>query len=67
MNTGITIIAIFVLFIRSAGALMGYRDSERRRLNACGRSATLHGMSAFMYAIDRGKQHDNEEKLGKEF
>jgi hypothetical protein len=36
-------------------------------LMVCRCHVALHGMGAFEHAIDHHGQHDQEEKLGKEF
>ena len=67
VDTSITAIVIFVLFERGPRTLMKHGSFRMQTLTVCRCHVALHGMGAFEHAIDRHGQHDQEEKLGKEF
>jgi hypothetical protein len=66
VDTIITAIMIFVLFERGTRTLVSRRDIGMHTLIVCRCHLVLHGMNAFMHAIDRDGQHDYKEKSGKE-
>ena len=59
-------VIILMLFQGRARALVRFGNFRRQCLIACSRKVTLHGMRAFMHAIDRDGQHDHQQQPGKE-
>ncbi len=63
VDTGITTIIIGVLFKGAART----RVKCGKDLSICRCRTALHGMSAFVHAMDRDGQHDDEDDPGDEF
>jgi hypothetical protein len=61
VDTIITAIMIFVLFERGTRTVVRRSDIGIHTLIVCRCHLVLHGMNAFMHAIDRDGQHDNKK------
>ena len=66
VDAGVAAIRILVLFMRGARTVVRVGNFRSRDLIVSCCHMVLHGMGAFMHAIDRDGQHDQEENPGKE-